>query len=47
MRMLIANCAGYIGSASVPKLVDRGNIETLMLLSANNGLRSLAEVAAR
>jgi nucleoside-diphosphate-sugar epimerase len=43
MRILIAGVAGYIGPALVPKLLDRGDIETLKLLSANNGLGSLAE----
>jgi hypothetical protein len=47
MRISNADGAAYIGSALVPKLFDRGNIETLKLLSANNGLGSLAEVEAR
>jgi UDP-glucose 4-epimerase len=47
MRILNAGGTAYIGSVLVPKLLDRGNIESLKLLSANNGLGSLAEVEAR
>jgi nucleoside-diphosphate-sugar epimerase len=48
MRLLIAGSAGYIGSALVPKLLDRGLrglFETLKLLSRKDSLRSFVQMA--